>query len=75
MRVQADPNDGGLAKCAVASRWSCHTSSEGHPAFGQESLLSMKTDLQPCSQTDFLVCKTASVTRKLHVAVAGIPRV
>lgn len=75
VQVQADPNDGDLAECAGAGGWPCHTSSEGHPAFGQESLLPTGMDLRLCFQTDFLVCKTASVPRKLHVAVAEIPRV
>lgn len=74
VQVQVDPNDRGLAECVGASGWPCYTSSEGHP-FGQESLLLMGTDLHLCFQTDFLVCKTVSVPRKLHVAAAEIPRV
>lgn len=53
----------------------CHTSWEDHTAFGQESSLPMGTDLCLCFQIYFLVCKTVSVPRKLHMAVAEIPRV
>lgn len=75
VQVQANPNDHSLAKCAGASGWPRHTGPEGHPAFGQEFLLPMGMDLCLCFQTDFLVCEAASVPRKLHVAVAEIPRV